>query len=125
MGRMKRTSKVLDKANARAAGLRAIGPFDFGNGLNTAAFDGAVSDTHTKLADYNQALSVVDDKYNALLAAEKTLQDFSERVLAGVAAKYGKNSTEYEQAGGVRKSERKRAKASKTSTDPSPSTNTK
>lgn len=83
MGRMKRTSKVLDKANARAAGLRAIGPFDFGNGLNTAAFDGALSDTHAKLDEYNQALSAVDDKYNALLAAEKTLKDLSERCSPG------------------------------------------
>jgi hypothetical protein len=29
-------------------------------------------------------------------------------MLAGVAAKYGKDSDEYEKAGGVRKSERKR-----------------
>lgn len=32
----------------------------------------------------------------------------SERMLAGVAARYGKDSSQYEQAGGVRKSERKR-----------------
>lgn len=39
---------------------------------------------------------------------EKQLRDLSERMLIAVAAKYGKNSYEYEMAGGVRKSERKR-----------------
>ena len=107
MGRSKRTSKVLDKANARATGLRAVGAFDFGNGLNTAAFEQAITDTRAKLDDYNQTLSLVDEKYNLLLASEKSLQDLSERVLAGVAARFGKDSGEYEQAGGTRKSERK------------------
>jgi hypothetical protein len=107
MGRTKRTSKVLDKANGRVAGLRAIGPFDLGNGLSTTAFEQAIADVRAKLDDYNQTLSLVDEKYNLLLAAEKSLQDLSGRVLAGVAARYGKDSTEYEQAGGVRTSERK------------------
>src|SRR6185503_4965799 len=48
------------------------------------------------------------DQHNALLAAEKALGDLSERMLAGVAARFGKNSSYYEQAGGVRMSERKR-----------------
>lgn len=122
MGRSKRMSKVLDKANARAAGLRAVGAFDFGNGLNTTAYEGALSDVRAKLDEYNQALSAVDEKYNSLLAAEKTLQDLSERVLAGVAAKYGKDSSEYEQVGGVRKSERKRSASRKTSPEPAAST---
>jgi hypothetical protein len=40
--------------------------------------------------------------------AEKTLRDMSERMLTGVATKYGKDSDEYEKAGGVRKRDRKR-----------------
>ena len=36
------------------------------------------------------------------------MRDLNERALDGVASKYGKNSNEYEQAGGTRKSERKR-----------------
>jgi hypothetical protein len=36
------------------------------------------------------------------------MDDLTERMLAGVGSKYGKDSTEYEKAGGVRKSERKR-----------------
>jgi hypothetical protein len=54
-------------------------------------------------------LSKVDQSYNDMMAAEQTLSDLSELMLLGVASKYGKNSNEYEMAGGVRKSDRKRS----------------
>src|SRR5437588_264952 len=114
MGRKKRTSKILDKANVRAAGLRSIGTHDFGNGLTSAAFEQAITDARTKLDDYNQTLSMVDEKSNLLADSEKTLRDYHERVLAGVGAKYGKNSNEYEKVGGKRKSEHKRPATRKT-----------
>jgi len=57
---------------------------------------------------YNALLSQADQAQNELLAAEKAIRDLSERMLAGVASKYGKDSSEYEMAGGTRKSERKR-----------------
>jgi hypothetical protein len=41
-------------------------------------------------------------------ALEKTLNEMTERMLIGVAFKFGKDSREYEMAGGVRKSERVR-----------------
>lgn len=108
MGRVKRTSKVLEKAQARLAGIKSVDPvLDLGSGLTATSFDTIVSAVQTKLAEYNQTLATVDEKYNALIAAEKTLGDMSERILAGVAARFGKDSTQYEQAGGVRKSERK------------------
>ncbi|MDT7689590.1 MAG: hypothetical protein QOE46_2349 [Acidobacteriota bacterium] len=113
MGRLKRTSKILDKAGVRAAGLRSIGTEDFGGGVTSAAFEEALADTRAKLDDYNQTLSLADEKANLLVDSEKRLQDFSERVLAGVAAKYGKNSNQYEKVGGIRKSDRKRPAARK------------
>lgn len=108
MGRARKSSKVLAKAVARAAGIKSIdGALDLGGGLTLAAFNTAIANAQTTLADYNQALATVDDKLNVHNAAEAILKDLSERMLAGVAARYGKNSSEYEQAGGVRKSERK------------------
>ena len=44
---------------------------------------------------------------NELDADETTMADLNERMLTGVATKFGKNSSEYEQAGGTKKSERK------------------
>ena len=109
MPRRRRISKVLDNAQTRLAGLKSIDPaLDLGGGLTVTAFGNAISDGQTKLATYNQTLATIDDQYNAVLASEKNTGDFSERMLAGVAARFGKNSSQYEQAGGVRKSERKR-----------------
>src|ERR1044072_9560106 len=103
MGRARRISKVLDKAQVRSAGIRSIDPdLDLGSGLTAASFDAAVGNVQTKLADYNQALAAIDDKYNALVEAEKNLGDVSERMLAGVAARVGKDSRQYHQAGGRR-----------------------
>jgi hypothetical protein len=96
---------VLDNAQTRAAGIKGIdAALDLGGGLTMAAFNTAIGNARTALDEF----SVVDDKLNAFVAAETTLRDISERILAGVAARYGKNSSQYEQAGGVRKSERKR-----------------
>lgn len=108
MGRLKRTSKVLEKAQLRAAGIKAVDPaLDLGPGLSVASFDGSIAAFAGKLAAYNQALANIDDLYNQLLADEKVLSDLSERMLAGVGARFGRNSSAYEQAGGVRKSERR------------------
>jgi hypothetical protein len=51
---------------------------------------------------------MTDAAYTAMLEAEKSLQYLTEHMLIGVAWKYGKNSSEYEMAGGIRKSDRKR-----------------
>jgi hypothetical protein len=108
MGRVRKTSKVLEMSQVRAGSIKSISPtLDLGNGLTAVAFDTAIASLQTKLADYNQALAAADEKANALALAEKEVRDLSERMLAGVAARFGKNSSEYEQAGGVRKSERK------------------
>lgn len=108
MGRARRVSKVLEKAQTRSAGIKNIDPaLDLGGGLTAASFDTSINDVQAKLVEYNQTLAAIDEKYNALIASEKSLGDISERMLAGVAARFGKNSSQYEQAGGVRKSERK------------------
>jgi hypothetical protein len=119
MGRLKRTSKALEKGTARAAGLRSIGQEDFGGGLTTVSYEAAVEETRQKLEDYNQSLSVADEKANILAESEKKLRDLNERVLAGVGAKYGKNSNQYERVGGVRKDDHKRSASRKSSTAPS------
>lgn len=108
MARRRRISKILDNAQTRIAGLKSIDPaLDLGNDLSLAAFGTIVSAGLTNLSAYNQALAKLDDLYNALQQSEKEAADMSERMLAGVAARYGKDSSQYEQAGGVRKSERK------------------
>lgn len=57
---------------------------------------------------YNTALSKLDGLLNDLKNEEKKLQTLSGEMLAAVGVKYSKDSSEYEKAGGVRTSERKR-----------------
>lgn len=109
MALKKRVSRVLESAGKRLAGLRSISDeLDLGNGLNNAAFQALLDETRQSINDYNTRLSEVDGLQNVVEENERKVRDFSERVLAGVAASYGKNSDEYMKAGGVKKSERKR-----------------
>lgn len=109
MARQKRISKVIDKAQHRAAGLASIHPdLDLGNSLGLATYKAMITETRNKLEAYNNALSVADAANNALKQSERELAMTTERMLVGVAFKYGKDSSEYEMAGGIRKSERKR-----------------
>jgi hypothetical protein len=51
---------------------------------------------------------MIDSSKKKLDEMEKTLNQVSDKMLVGVGFKYGKNSSEYELAGGVRDSERVR-----------------
>ncbi|MGB3517964.1 MAG: hypothetical protein WBA43_16020 [Elainellaceae cyanobacterium] len=83
---------------------------DLGNGLTLAEYNQAINAVRADIDTYNEALSQVDNASNAVQAGEKKLRDLSEQMLMAVAAKYGKDSSEYEMAGGTRKSERKKPK---------------
>ncbi|MCA1994475.1 MAG: hypothetical protein LDL41_20875, partial [Coleofasciculus sp. S288] len=107
MPRQKRTSRILEKAEFRAAGLKAINPtLDFGDTHNVTNLTELIDQLRTKIDAYNTALVMIDSSKAEIDELEKTLGDFSEKMLIGVAFKYGKDSREYEMAGGVRKSDR-------------------
>jgi len=109
MARLKKSTSHYEVAVTRLAGLKSISPtLDLGNGLTAVAYEASINNLRQKLDIYNTTLSVADSQRNAVQDAEKALRDLSERMLTGVASKHGKNSDEYEKAGGVRKSERKK-----------------
>ena len=110
MPRPKKTSSTaLDQAAARAAGASAIDAnLDLGNDLTLQTLKNAITDGLNKQSTYNSLLSQADEAKNKFEAAERTVRDLSERMLAGVAARYGKDSDAYEKAGGTRKSEHRR-----------------
>ena len=110
MARQKKTSKVVENANTRLASIKSIGTnLDLGNGVTAVVYEDLINETKKVLEEYNTALSLVDEKQNLYKSIEKELRNLHERVLISVAAKYGKDSNEYEKAGGVKKSERKKA----------------
>jgi hypothetical protein len=109
MPRKKRSSQVLEKAERRIAGMQSVAEeIDFGNGLTMAAYEALIQTMREKLTAYNRTLSMVDGAYNEMLAAERKLMDVSDHMLSGFGVRYGKDSFEYEMAGGRRKSDRQK-----------------
>src|SRR5213080_4766381 len=109
MGRQKRTSSVSEAAKLRFAGLQSIDTvLDLGGGLTAASFDTDIKDLDADLNTYNKMLSDIDEFQNRVHTKEDKLNDKSTRFLAGVGGRFGKDSDEYEKAGGTRTSERKK-----------------
>ena len=107
MTRKKRTSRMLEKVELRAAGLKAVDPtLDFGDVRSMTNLTTQIEQLRTKIDAYNTALAIVDSSKTEIEALEKNLGELADQMLIGIAFKYGKNSREYEMAGGVRKSER-------------------
>jgi DNA repair ATPase RecN len=114
MVRPKRSSDTLTNAEKREAAFRTIEEnLDLGNGRTLEQYSSEIQSLRDAIATYNSTLSTLDNLSRDIKAAETKLRDSSEHMLLGVAAKYGKDSREYGQAGGVLKSERKRPKTSK------------
>lgn len=108
MARQKRKSAAVAFAEDRANALNSIDPaLDLGNGLTLADYKTKTAALKAKNEQYNNDLSNLDGSLNDIQADERALDDLSARMLAGVGSKYGKDSNEYEKAGGTRTSERK------------------
>ena len=110
MARRRRTSDVLETARQRLAGLKSINPApDFGTALTLVAYETKASAFNTSLDTYNQHLAALDDEQNTIDAEEQDLRDWNRRLLSATEAHYGPDSSQYEVAGGTRKSERKKS----------------
>jgi len=107
---MKRNrSTTIETASARVAGMESIAPtLDFGAGLNVDGYKAAITDTLARRTAYNTLLSQADEAKMAFDAAEKRLSDLSDRMLAAVGGKFGRNSMEYVKSGGKVKSGRRK-----------------
>ena len=106
MAYKRRTSGVIQNAQTRAANLKAIGgTLNLGNGLTVVSLEAEIAAAQALLEAYNVKLAEADAAKNTLQAKEKELKTLSSRLLAAVGVVYGKDSNEYEQAGGTRVSE--------------------
>ena len=109
MARTKRTSSILVTARQRLAGLKSITPPpNFGANLTLAGYEGDIGVLSDKLDKYNEMLSLLDSLQNEIETLEAGLREKNVRILSATEAQYGPDSSEYEQAGGTRRSERKR-----------------
>ena len=99
----------LEKGITRLAAVKSIDKaLDLGNGITVPEYEIQVVLLTNRISTYNTALSTIDNLYNECIDQIEVLKDWNERILTGVATKYGKNSSQYEMAGGTKKSERKK-----------------
>jgi hypothetical protein len=110
MARLKKlSSDAIAKAKGRLANLKAISEtLDLGNGLTVPAYDQEIKDAEQAQQDYNDKLAEADELMEAFEKKEKELNSKTERMLDAVSSRYGKDSDEYQTAGGTKKSDRKR-----------------
>jgi hypothetical protein len=105
----KQRSRVLEKASARLGAMRSLGTdINFGNGLTFTDFEESIDRTREALLAYNTAIATYSQAQLAFMELERNLADLAERMLTGVATQYGKQSHQYEMAGGTRKGARRR-----------------
>ncbi len=104
MSRRKRsTSKTLDVAQQRALSLEVIDPdIDLGRDMSLDQYRHQIQDVQDILSRYNLGLSNVDQLQKQLLQKERNLNDMNSRMLAAVAARFGRYSQEYQVIGGTR-----------------------
>lgn len=105
MARSKRNSRTLGKAEVRLASIKSISPtLDVGERLTVKDYTEKIESLRKSLEAYNTTLSTIDVLLTQLVENEQDLADYSEKILRGIAYKYGNDSHEYQMAGGIRKS---------------------
>jgi len=110
MGRPRKShTRAMDTAQTRIASLQSIDPeLDFGNGKNLVAYQEKLQLAQDALSVYNTKLGELDELLNLFNDANKIVSAYNTEMLAAVKAIHGRDSNEYEQAGGTRLSERKK-----------------
>jgi ABC-type hemin transport system substrate-binding protein len=109
MSRKKRKSNVLEKVESRAAGMKLIDPtLKLDDDYSLEKLLESMEQLRTKLEVHNNALSLADSSLTEVEDMEKNLTKLSQKMLMLIAIKYGKDSPQYETAGGVRDSDRVR-----------------
>jgi hypothetical protein len=107
-----RGSASIDKAQRRLSNLKSIDEnLDLGYGLTIENYGAAIDAILSALDSHNTLISNLDESRKTVTELEKALSTLSERMLSGVATKYGKDSVQYSKAGG---SNRKRGSSTAT-----------
>jgi hypothetical protein len=118
----KRTSDIIQQADARAAALRPIeDKLDFGKSLSLAIFVAKIQVARDRVNAFNTGLAEAEAARLALDEAEAEVKDLHGRILKAVLVQFGPDSDEYAMIGGTRTSARKRpTRRPEPTTTPSP-----
>jgi hypothetical protein len=106
----KTNSKVLDQVQLRLSTLKSIDPdLDLGDGLTIRAVSKKVQDTRAEIDLYNTEVSVVEQKYKTIREKEGAIADLSDRIVDGIAFKFGRKSNEYKMVRSIRRNSKTRS----------------
>lgn len=98
---------MLEKTEQKLIGFKSINSsLDFGDSISVNHLTELTGELRNEIDEYNMMLTALDTAKGKIETLEKNIRETSERLVNGVASRYGKNSREYEMTGGVRKSER-------------------
>jgi hypothetical protein len=107
--RKRGTSVQLEKAENRLAGIKQFETqVNYGDDLTEVTLKNAITKVDTLTKENNDLLTKADGVVANLKLAEKALSKLSSRFLKSVESRYGKDSVEYEKAGGTRPSDFKK-----------------
>lgn len=107
--RRKQATKEMRELKQKIAGMKSVDPqFDAGNGVTLGAAEALDAELEAALSDFNESVATTDEKDNFFGGKNKLARDFNRKVIPATGLKYGRDSSAYEQVGGVRDSERKR-----------------
>ena len=109
MARQRRNSTILETARQKLAGLKQISPAPaLPADMTVESFEAEINGYSDDQDKYNGTLAALDEQTNELDKRELRLADFNQRITYAVRGLYGPDSNEFEQVGGVRRSDRKR-----------------
>ena len=92
----------------KARGERSEARVRFGESLSVEAYAAEIEGFIDDQNAYNGDIAALDERSNLLDAREQRLADLSQRIMAAVKGQFGPDSNEFERAGGVRRSDRKK-----------------
>jgi hypothetical protein len=112
-----RTSTILEKAQKRNLAIQSIDAnLNMGEGASVAEFSASIAETQSKVDRYNLAIATLTQLHSEMMASEKALTNQHERMLNSVSGKFGRDSVQYEMAGGRKRLGKRKTKATSTVT---------
>lgn len=109
MAYKRRSSTTVEQTNQRLIGIKQISPAPtLPAGLSVTATEQKKQTVEALLVQYNGILAQADQVLDQIVDGEKELRTLNTKLLIAIGLLYGKDSPEYEAAGGTRTSEAKK-----------------
>jgi ElaB/YqjD/DUF883 family membrane-anchored ribosome-binding protein len=105
---MKAQVKLIALKNFDNANGSVINYASSGKNQTSADYEQKLNDCKTLRDDLNTLLDTADEKVSSLNKEVKELKKMSSKFLSAVKSRFGEDSTEYDQMGGTKMSDRKR-----------------